>query len=409
MTPTPSRSPRLAWLVLGPLLAAAIGSQAHAKGWDWAGVASFAAFTAEGYPEGMVENDIQLDVIHLKINADLNDHFYVSLHPCYTHVGSSFSIIQGFLGISLTTAINFEVGRVLVPFGRVNYMSEPNNQPSLTRPYMYQSHCIPDLPERSGFARPLAGTFWSDLGAVFYGSLWPGDYTQFWYALWIGNGQFGHNDVEWQQPFRPFSDNNDSKSYGARVVFSQEIVTPKGPDGMISVGGSFTGGKYDDYDELYDWAAGADLQFDLGSWTIQAEYLHRSTNFWGSSSLDSSETVFENYLTRGFYAWTKISLPKKASFISLFGRIEGYWRVGPEWIGASGSNLNPDDLADRTNRILRYSVGIPLQINAWVSIKPEFWYADYEHDLAGDFTPLEVLEDEDRDIYRFAVGVDVAF
>ncbi len=395
-------------LLLVAIAALTLGiAGAEAKGWDWAGVASFQAFTGEGYPEGYVENDFQLDVIHVKINADLSDHFYVSLHPCYTHVGSSFSIIQGFLGVSLTTAVNFEIGRVLVPFGRVNYMSEPNNQFTLSRPYMYSSHCIPDLPVRPNFAKPLAGTFWSDIGAVFYGSLWPSDYTQFWYALWIGNGQFGHNDVEWQQPFRPFSDNNDSKSYGARLVFSQEIVG--GPGGMISVGGSFTGGKYDDYDELYDWAAGADLQFDLGSWTIIGEYLHRSTNFWGSSSENALETVFDNYTTRGFYALTKISLPKKASFISIVGRVEGMWRVGPEWTGSSYNNLDPQDLGDRTNRMLRYTVGIPLQVNAWITVKPEFWYADYERDLLGDYTALEILEDDDRDVYRFALGLDVVF
>ena len=391
------------------VLSAVLPTQGAAKGWDWAGVASFEAFTGEGYPEGYVENDIQLDVIHIKINADLTDTFYVSLHPCYTHVGSSFSIIQGFLGIGLATGANFEIGRVLVPFGRVNYMAEPNNQPSLSLPFMYMGHCIPGLPPRPGFARPLAGTFWSDLGAVFYGSLWPGDYTQLWYAAWVGNGQFGSDDVEWQQPFRPFSDNNDSKSYGARLVFTQEIIAAKGPDAMISVGGSFTGGKYDEYDELYDWALGADLQFDLGTWTIQAEYLHRSTNFRGTSSKDASETVFDNYLTRGFYALTRVSLPRKLSFISLFGRIEGYWRIGPEWVGSNFSQLDPDDLADRNNRMLRYTVGIPLQINAWVSIKPEFWYADYEHDLMGEFTALEILEDNDRDVYRFAVGLDVTF
>lgn len=390
-------------------IAAAVSGQARALEWDWAGVASFQAFTGEGYPEGYVENDIQLDVIHLKINADLTDHFYVSIQPCLTHVGSSFSIIQGFLGISLLPMINFEIGRVLVPFGRVNYMAEPNNQPSLTRPYLYQSHCIPDLPVRASFAKPMAGTFWSDLGAVWYGSAWPGDYTQFWFSVWVANGQFGHNDVEWQQAFRPFSDNNDSKSYGARIVFSQEIVPPKGPDGMISLGGSFTGGKYDDYDELYDWAAGADLQFDVGALTIQAEYLHRSTNFWGTSARNPGETVFDNYRTDGFYAFAKWTLPKKMSFLSLFARIEGIWRTGPDWVGAQDANLDPDDLADRVNRIMRYTVGLPVQLNAWVAVKPEFWYADFEHDLKGEFVALKILEDADRDIYRFGVGVDVTF
>jgi len=117
---------------------------------------------------------------------------------------------------------------------------------------------------RANFAKPLAGTFWSDLGVVYYGSLWPTDMTQFWFSAWLTNGQFGRNDVEWQQPFRPFSDNNDSKSYGARVVFSQEIWPPKGPDAMFSVGGSFVGGKYDDWDELYDWAAGVDSSSTWG-------------------------------------------------------------------------------------------------------------------------------------------------
>ncbi len=403
---------RVVALLAGVMLtlgSATLTGNAHAKGWDWAGVASFQAFTGEGYPEGYVENDIQLDVIHVKINADLSDHFYVTLHPCYTHTGSSFSIIQGFLGISALQMLNFEIGRVLVPFGRVNYMAEPNNQPTLSRPYMYMSHCIPNLPMRANFARPLAGTFWSDLGIVWYGSLWPSDFTQLWFSAWVGNGQFGSNDVEWQQPWRPFSDNNDSKSYGARIVFTQEILGTKGPDAMLSFGGSFTGGKYDDWDELYDWAAGADLQFDVGSFTLQAEYIHRSTNFWGTNSQDPAETVFDNYETQAFYAFAKIGLPKKLSFISLVARVEGMWRIGPDWVGSSFAALDPDDLADRTNRLMRYTFGIPMQLNAWIAVKPEFWYADYEHDLKGDFVALEILEDADRDVYRIGVGIDVAF
>ncbi len=383
--------------------------RAEARGWDWAGVASFQAFTGEGYPEGFVENDIQLDVIHVKVNADLTDRFYVTVQPCITHVGSSFSIIQGMLGVNLFGPLNIEIGRVLIPFGRVNYLAEPNNQPSLTRPYMYMGHCIPDLPVRPSFARPMAGTFWSDLGIVYYGSAWPSDYTQLWWALWVGNGQFGSNDVEWQQPYRPFSDNNDSKSYGARVVFTQELGGEDSPPGMISVAGSFTGGKYDDFDELYDWAAGADMQIDVGHLTIAGEYIHRSTNFWGTSAKDPQETVFDNYRTEAFYAWARITLPRKMAFLSLFGRIEGMWRIGPDWVGSTSSSLDPDDLGDRTNRLLRYTFGIPLQLNAWIAVKPEFWYADYEHDLEGAFTDLAVLEDADRDVYRVAVGLDVTF
>ncbi len=402
-------SARRVGLTLLALAVLSLSGSAAAKGWDWAGVASFTAFTGEGYPEGFVENDIQLDVIHMKINADLTENFYFTVQPCLTHVGASFSVIQGFLGITAFPMLNFEVGRVLIPFGRVNYMSEPNNQPTLTRPYLYQSHCIPDLPVRANFAKPMAGTFWSDLGIVYYGSLWPTDMTQIWVSAWLTNGQFGRNDVEWQQPFRPFSDNNDSKSYGARVVFSQEVWPAKGPDMMFSLGGSFVGGKYDDWDELYDWAAGVDFQFDVGSFTLQAEYIHRSTNFWGSSASNPQETVFDNYTTDGFYAFAKIGLPKKLSFLSVVGRIEGAWRVGPEWVGTSYSSLDPEDLADRTNRIMRYTVGLPIQLNAWVALKPEFWFADYEHDLKGEFTELAILEESDEDVYRFGVGIDVAF
>jgi len=78
-------------------------------------------------------------------------------------------------------------------------------------------------------------------------------------------------------------------------------------------------------------------------------------------------------------------------------------------VGSSYSNLDPQDLAERTNRIMRYTVGLPIQLNAWIALKPEFWFADYEHDLKGEFTELAILEESDKDIYRFGVGIDVAF
>ncbi len=395
-------------LVLGVLLLPA--RPATARGWDWAGTASFTVLTGEGYPEGMVENDIQVDVIHLKIVAEPTDWFYLSIAPCLAHPGMSFMLMHAFLGLAAPSPLlNLEVGQILVPFGRVNYLSEPGNMPVRSRPYMYEDLCTPDLPHRTGFGAPIAATAWSTLGAVYYGSAWPGDYSQLWWALWIGNGQSGSNDVQWQRAMGVYADNNDSKSYGARAVFTQEIYAERGPEASLSVGGSFKGGKYDDYDELYDWVAAADLQIDIGDLTLQAEYFHRSTHFWGRSVNDSAETVFDNYRTDGFYAEAIQRLPGKLSFLAVFGRVEGMWRTGPEWVGADGITLDPDALEDRTNRTLRYTVGLPIQLNAWISIKPEFGYTDYEHDLGGEVVDLSVMEDADRDIYRFATGLDVQF
>ena len=144
-------------LVLGVLLLPA--RPATARGWDWAGTASFTVLTGEGYPEGMVENDIQVDVIHLKIVAEPTDWFYLSIAPCLAHPGMSFMLMHAFLGLAAPSPLlNLEVGQILVPFGRVNYLSEPGNMPVRSRPYMYEDLCTPDLPHRTGFGAPIAAT-----------------------------------------------------------------------------------------------------------------------------------------------------------------------------------------------------------------------------------------------------------
>ncbi|MDP7111837.1 MAG: hypothetical protein QGH45_07730 [Myxococcota bacterium] len=385
-------------------------STVDARGWDWAGTASFTALTGEGFPEGEVENDIQVDVIHLKLIAEPTDFFHLSIAPCLAHPGMGFMLMHAFVGLTGPhPMLNLEVGQVIVPFGRINYLSEPGNQPVRSRPFIFEDLCTPDLFHRRGFPAPIAASTWTTLGALYYGSLWPGDYTQIWLAAWAGNGLSGIGDVEWRRRGGQYVDNNDSKSYGARLVFTQEVVPASGPAAMFSFGGSFTGGKYDDFDELYDWVAGADVQIDIGQLTIQAEYVHRSTNFRATSAADSAETVFDNYRTDGFYAHVHQRLPGKLSFLSLFARIEGMWRTGPEWVGSAQTSLDPDALDDRVNRMLRYTVGFPIQLNAWITLKPEFWFTDYEHDVKGELVALEILEDDDRDVYRLALGLDVAF
>jgi hypothetical protein len=204
-----------------------------------------------------------------------------------------------------------------------------------------------------------------DTGALIYGVKWLGSRIQAWYGAYGVAGLRGSNDVDWMALRSvPYNDNNSEPAYGGRLALS--FAADAGAlIGDASVGGSYTGGRYDREARLGYELWGADATFRLWKLTFRGEYARRKTD------LDPDATGYpfaledDFFVKEGFYAEMEHPLGK---YLNLVYRYEELARKGTPLPGA------PVEMS-ADSRFVRYTGGLavtPAQ-NLMVKASWEYW------------------------------------
>ena len=221
-----------------------------------------------------------------------------------TALQGNVQLYQMFAEYDRVRRIRLQVGKFLVPFGRYNELYRPDQFLTVTRPLLFASPDSIDLVVRPNSPRPPVSAAYADLGArvswypVRVHPLVPDEIT-----LYVVNGlgestnrsrafpnpqnlgipgpptngvtdDFGHQNNN-------LADNNNSKSFGGRMVFALGDMRLPFPiperdadlDGVL-LGFSGMGGQYDLEGQLtYQmWDMNWSFQFQGVSFSGEAEY-----------------------------------------------------------------------------------------------------------------------------------------
>ena len=203
----------------------------------------------------------------------------------------------------------FQFGKFLVPYGRYNELYRPDQFLTVTRPLLYASPDSLDLVVRLNSPRPPVSSGYTDIGArVSYyppsdDALIPDELTFF-----VLNGLGENNNrlrtfpntdnlgipgvpgngsnIDFGHQNNNLADNNNSKSFGGRVVFSLGDLRfpwpiPEGASDLkgVNLGFSGMGGQYDLEGVLNYQMYTADISFDYLGFNFSGEYEYAYNQF----------------------------------------------------------------------------------------------------------------------------------
>jgi hypothetical protein len=209
---------------------------------------------------------------------------------------------------------------------------------------------------------------------MFYGQTWIKGVGQVWYAAYAVAGLKGSNDFDWMaMRGTAYNDNNKKPAYGGRVAlnYSGDVGAVIGD---MSVGASYTGGRYDAKGELQYDIAGADVAIQLWKATLRGEYAFRRTMLDPNASGYPYVMVDDWFDKSGWYAELEHPLGKYVSMVYRYDQLE---RKGVPLPG-SNPGMTPD------SKIERGTVGTVITPASGVYIK-----LSYEYWKPSDFTTFQ--------------------
>jgi len=263
----------------------------------------------------------------IKISKDVNDDLVFSAKACIGCHGIDAEHVV--LDYQPKPWFNVQFGRIAVPFGDFSNRVDPSAYKAGSPPLIYDMGRMA-YGSRSAMNLGVLPLPYVDTGVLVYGVRWLGERIQLWYGVYGVSGLRGSNDIDWMAMRSiPYNDNNRVPSGGARFTLSYS-PDPGSFLGDASVGGSYTGGRYDrDATREYQaWAADATLRF--GKLVLRGEYASRRTD------LDPAATypyalVDRWFLKEGFYGEAEAPI---GSYLSAVYRYEELRRSGTPLPGA---------------------------------------------------------------------------
>jgi len=311
---------------------------------------------AERSPQGMAP------AASIKVGMDINDDLSFSAKLCASCHGVDFEHIA--LDYQPKTWFNVQFGRIAVPFGDFSNRVDPGSYKTASQPLIYDMGRMA-YGSRTAMNLGVIPLPYVDTGALVYGIRWLGERIQLWYGIYGVSGLRGSNDLDWMAMRSiPYNDNNRVPAGGARVTMSY-ASDPGAFLGDWSIGGSWTGGRYDKdaLREYHAWAADATLRF--GKLVLRGEYAARRTD------LDPDATgypfVLEDpwYDKEGFYAEAEAPLGR---YLAAVYRYDQLRRTGTPLPGAV-EGLTADSTFER------HSAGVVLTpaSSLFVKLSWEFW------------------------------------
>jgi porin-like protein len=283
--------------------------------------------------------------VHPNLTATLSPKALVYGEFCITHPRVGPQPELAYAEYDHSDRLSFQVGRFLVPFGQWNQISNVFDHKSIAYPLMYLGHEEEDLVLQGG-PRPIFSTGFSDMGLLAYGSVWPRPSDQLWYGAYVCNGRFGGTDIEWEDLWNNYRDNNSNKAFGGRVVWSH--------GDNLSIGGSYQTGKYDTTGKLGYQFAGGDLYYrPLKKVTLRAEYTQNPV-----------DSFVRGYTKSGWYVSADTPVGKKHEVVLMYSHL----RERP---------------AERVENMGRASLGFNTVLNRSLKLKTEVAHLFIGH-FSGD-------------------------
>jgi hypothetical protein len=271
----------------------------------------------------------------MKFGVDIHDTLSFSAKACISCHGVELDHVV--LDWQPRPWFNAQIGRIDVPFGEYANRLDQSGHKTTSAPLIYDMGRTA-YADRAAFNGGVLMLPYVDTGLMLYGQAWLGGLVQLWYAGYLVSGLKGTNDVEWMaQRSVPYTDNNKVASWGGRVTATTSS-DPGATLGDVSLGASYTGGRYDRAGRLAYDVLGADFSIQLWRATVRAEYALRRT------ALDPAATgyawaLLDRYFDkRGWYAELEHPLGPWLALVYRYDRLE---RRGVPLPGSS-AGMSPD-------------------------------------------------------------------
>jgi hypothetical protein len=296
----------------------------------------------------------------LKVQVDIHDELSFSTKACAgCH---TLELDHVMLEYTPQSWFNVQVGRLSVPFGEYANRIDPSGHKAASAPLIYDMG-------RMAWGAPTAMDLgvlpmpYVDTGAMVFGQRQVLG-MQAWYGIYGVAGLRGSNDLQWARMRNGnFGDNNRAPAGGARIALTR-TSDPGGIFGDVSVGGSFTAGRYDDEARLGYAIWGADAQFSLWKTVFRGEWVERRTDL--DPTANYGFLLRDDFFSKsGWYVEVEQPL---GGHLALVGRVDQLRRSGAPLPGA-------DDPANTFSRMTRHTAGVmitPVQ-SAFVKAGWEYW------------------------------------
>ena len=317
-----------------------------------AGAAPSLQFSGSAYVDSWVIPTQQPDADQVKapqgITIDASMRFGVDVHDTLSFSAKACISCHGIemdhvvLDWQPKPWFNAQFGRLNVPFGEYANRIDQSGHKTTSAPLIYDMGRMA-YADRTSFNGGVLMLPYVDTGLMLYGQTWLGSVLQIWYAGYAVSGLKGTNDLEWMaMRTSPYVDNNKVPSYGGRITVTYSS-NPGAFIGDVSLGGSYTGGRYDRDAKLEYQVAGADLSLQLWKVTLRGEYALRRTALDPNASGYTWALVDDYFDKRGFYAELEHPLGRYVTMVYRYDKLE---RLGVPLPGSS-SNMTPDSALER--------------------------------------------------------------
>jgi hypothetical protein len=309
----------------------------------------------------------------IKLGIDINDNLSFSAKACLSCHGVEFEHAN--IDFAPKQWFNVQVGRIAVPFGEYSNRVDQSGHKTSSAPLIYDMGRMA-YGDRSNFNGPIVMLPYVDTGLLVYGQFFLGGKVQVWYGGYGVGGLKGAADVEWMSSRSvPYTDNNKQPAYGGRLAMTL-ITEPGGFLGDVSLGASYTGGRYDKDAKLQYDAAALDLALPILGATLRGEYAMRRTHIDPAAKGYGFAVIDPFFDKTGYYAELEHPLGR---WINMVYRYDVLERKGVPLPGSAAAMTTDSKL----ERITGGLVLTPAS-SLYVKLSCEYWMpSDYPKFASG--------------------------
>ena len=311
----------------------------------------------------------------IKLGLDINDNLSFSAKACLSCHGVEFE--NASLDFAPKQWFNVQIGRIAVPFGEYSNRIDQSGHKTTSAPLIYDMGRMA-YGDRSNFNGPIIMLPYVDTGALVYGQFFIGGKVQVWYGGYTVAGLKGAADVEWMSMRSvPYSDNNRTPSYGGRLAMTL-ITEPGGVLGDVSLGASYTGGRFDKDAALQYDAAAVDLAIPIFGATLRGEYALRRTHLDPAAKGYGYAVIDPFFDKAGFYGELEHPLGRWIALVYRYDQLE---RKGVPLPGSSAAMSTDSKLQRLTGGLVLTPAS-----SLYLKLSCEYWKpSDFPAFYSGHF------------------------
>jgi hypothetical protein len=298
----------------------------------------------------------------LKIGVDIHDELSFSAKACASCHGIDLEHV--YLDYQPKAWFNVQAGRIPVPFGEYSQRVDPSSHRTASPPLIYDMGRMA-YGERTAMNLGIIPQPYTDTGALVYGVTWLGSKLQVWYGAYAVSGLKGSNDIDWMaMRSAPYRDNNDQPAGGGRIAVT---CSSDGAAvlGDVSVGASYTAGRYDKDAKLEYEIWGVDASAKVGPFTARGEYAARRTDLDPNATY-RFDLIDPWFRKDGWYAELEHPL---GGHLNVVYRYDALRRNGMPLPGANAQ-------LSTSSRIVRYTGGLMITPAQAIYLKASWEYWD---------------------------------